>query len=77
MDLWIPWIFCIQCGSQVRNPCHVACVGPTLGALSCLVGALVCWPTGACVYCCNHQRGRDMMGRPVEMNSEVTNAIPF
>ncbi|APA12359.1 hypothetical protein MFRU_016g01170 [Monilinia fructicola] len=75
IGLPIPWV-CIQCGTD-QNPCHVKVVGPTLGFGIGVLSALVCWPASIFVGCCATETGKKMLGAPVDINGQVSNAIPF
>ncbi|KAF7896278.1 hypothetical protein EAF00_006292 [Botryotinia globosa] len=78
-DFGIPFV-CIQCGTD-QNPCHVKIVGPTLGFGVGVLSALVCWPASLFVGCCATEVGKNaqirMLGAPVDINGQVSNAIPF
>ncbi|KAF7905274.1 uncharacterized protein EAF01_005795 [Botrytis porri] len=74
-DFGIPFV-CIQCGTD-QNPCHVKVVGPTLGFGVGVLSALVCWPASLFVGCCATEVGKKMLGAPVDINGQVSNAIPF
>ncbi|TVY65627.1 hypothetical protein LSUE1_G006938 [Lachnellula suecica] len=67
---------CFQCGTD-QNPCHCKVVGPTLGFLTAVVLAVVCWPASLFCGCCASEQGKKMLGAPVEISGEVSNAIPI
>ncbi|KAJ5609051.1 hypothetical protein N7528_009618 [Penicillium herquei] len=69
---------CFQCGTD-QNPCHCKVVGPTLGHLLASFYFLWLW-----VYAdwsrnawTNLARDFSMLGYPVKLNGQVSNAIPF
>jgi hypothetical protein len=73
----IPIPVCIECGSP-DNPCRCKIVGPTLGFVAFCVAALVEWPVGAVVWCCDRMAGRRIMEQPaMRVRPCVSNAIPF
>lgn len=43
---------CSQVGSH-DNPCRIKIIGPTLGFIVGVVAAVICWPLGVILYCCN------------------------
>ncbi|KAJ5493282.1 hypothetical protein N7539_002028 [Penicillium diatomitis] len=70
-----PFFFpiCIQCGTD-QNPCRCKVVGPTLGHL--LAGIDLLWLR---MYTNGQRvsRAEDVLGYPVKLNGQVSNAIPF
>ncbi|TVY40110.1 hypothetical protein LOCC1_G005316 [Lachnellula occidentalis] len=48
---------CFQCGTD-QNPCHCKVVGPTIGFLSTVVLAVVCWPASIFCGCCMTGTGK-------------------
>ncbi|KAJ5341303.1 hypothetical protein N7541_010427 [Penicillium brevicompactum] len=67
---------CFQCGTD-QNPCHCKVVGPTLGIL--LASLYLLW-----MWLHQDRQGSDlllknlsMLGYPVKLNGQVSNAIPF
>lgn len=73
----IPIPVCIECGSP-DNPCRCKIVGPTLGFVAFCLAALVEWPVGAVVWCCDRKAGRRIMEQPaMRVRPAVSSAIPF
>jgi hypothetical protein len=52
----IPNPLCIECGN-LDNPRHCKIVGPTLAFRGLCVAALVEWPVGAVIQCCDCKAG--------------------
>ncbi|KAF8862441.1 hypothetical protein BDZ45DRAFT_585563 [Acephala macrosclerotiorum] len=75
LPIGIPWV-CFQCGTD-QNPCHCKGVGPTLGFGVAIALAVVCWPASLFCGCCATERGKKMLGAPVEFSGKVSNAIPI
>ncbi|KAF2765596.1 hypothetical protein EJ03DRAFT_330835 [Teratosphaeria nubilosa] len=69
-------VICIQCGTD-QNPCHVKVVGPTLGFITGVVLAVVCWPASIFCGCCATETGKKMLGAPADTSGQVSNCIPF
>eukprot|EP00897_Mesotaenium_endlicherianum_P009438 jgi/Mesen1/8522/ME000480S07880 len=68
---------CIECGNT-DNPCRCKIVGPTLAFVVFVVAAVIEWPVGAIVWCCNHKAGNRIMGQPIShVYPGVKNCIPF
>ncbi|KAJ5294038.1 hypothetical protein N7508_008859 [Penicillium antarcticum] len=73
---------CFQCGTD-QNPCHCKVVGPTLGEslpstfVETLSIEVFCWPLSIFCGCGCTKVGKDMLGYPVKLNGQVSNAIPF
>jgi hypothetical protein len=42
-----------QPGSTTRARSRVKILGPTLGFVVAVVAAVICWPLGVLIYCCN------------------------
>jgi hypothetical protein len=68
-------MLCIEIGSN--NPCRCKVLGPTLGLVVCAVTAVVCWPFGALVYCCNKPMGNRAFSTPVNTYVSVKNSVPI
>ncbi|KAH9830692.1 hypothetical protein Tdes44962_MAKER09003 [Teratosphaeria destructans] len=60
-----------------QNPCHVKVVGPTLGFVTGVVLAVVCWPASIFCGCCATEAGKKMLGAPADTSGQVSNCIPF
>ncbi|GFF37224.1 hypothetical protein IFM58399_04820 [Aspergillus lentulus] len=74
---FIPIIpLCFQCGTD-QNPCRCKFVGPTLGFITTIVAAVVCYPASLFCGCCFTKTGKDMLGFPVKLNGIVSDAIPI
>ncbi|KAL4979317.1 hypothetical protein BDW66DRAFT_111652 [Aspergillus desertorum] len=74
----VPFFFpvCIQCGTD-QNPCRCKIIGPTLGFVVTIVAAVICWPASIFCGCGFTKTGKDMLGYPVKLNGQVSNAIPI
>ncbi|WIA15309.1 hypothetical protein OEZ86_003942 [Tetradesmus obliquus] len=68
-------MMCIEIGSN--NACRCKIIGPTLGVVVGLVTAVVAWPLGALVYCCNRPAANRAFSTPVNTYGTVKNAIPI
>ncbi|PVH76215.1 hypothetical protein DL98DRAFT_562071 [Cadophora sp. DSE1049] len=75
VPLPIPWV-CIQCGTD-QNPCHCKVVGPTFGFITGVLLVVVCWPASLFCGCCASERGKKMLGAPVEISGKLSNSIPI
>ncbi|KAJ5748933.1 uncharacterized protein N7511_010629 [Penicillium nucicola] len=74
---------CFQCGTD-QNPCHCKVVGPTLGSLLASFNILWLWflqgwERVSCVLCSLNSWliKTSMLGYPVKLNGQISNAIPF
>eukprot|EP00850_Spirogloea_muscicola_P010561 SM000062S19947 [mRNA] locus=s62:636719:637295:+ [translate_table: standard] len=75
LPVFIP--LCFECGSH-DNPCRCKVVGPTLGFIGGVVAAIIEWPVGAIVWCCNHKAGNRIMGQPFAViGPSINHAIPI
>lgn len=73
----IPIPICIECGNT-DNCCRCKIIGPTLGFVGFLVAAIVEWPVGAVVWCCDHKAGRRIMENPaMVVRPTISRCIPF
>ncbi|CAL5223596.1 g6135 [Coccomyxa viridis] len=75
MVFFIP--ICCQFGEGVNNPCKCKIIGPTLGFVGFVLTAIVCWPAGACMYCCCRDEANNCFGTPARVNESTSMAIPF
>jgi len=69
-------MLCIQVGSH-DNPCRIKIIGPTLGFIVGVVAAVICWPLGVIIYCCNRPMADNLFSRPVALWNSVAAAIPI
>ncbi|KAF3386778.1 hypothetical protein F1880_001136 [Penicillium rolfsii] len=69
---------CFQCGTD-QNPCHCKVVGPTLGHLLASVDFLWLWmyTDRSRAEIDTNERITSVLGYPVKLNGQVSNAIPF
>jgi hypothetical protein len=58
-------------------PCRCKILGPTFGLVVGVVAAVICWPFGALVYCCNRTLGDRAFSVPVNTYGSVKNSIPI
>ncbi|KAJ5167855.1 uncharacterized protein N7482_003449 [Penicillium canariense] len=65
---------CFQCGTD-QNPCHCKVVGPTLGDL--LAGIDFLWLWMYADWSRVRLTWNSVLGYPVKLNGQVSNAIPF
>lgn len=68
-------MLCVEIGSN--NPCRCKILGPTFGLVVGVVAAVICWPFGALVYCCNRPLGDRVFSAPVNIYGSVKNSIPI
>ncbi|KAK6821111.1 hypothetical protein PG990_013130 [Apiospora arundinis] len=69
-------VVCFQCGTD-QNPCRCKVVGPTLGFVTTVCLAIVCWPASLFCGCCASQTGKDVLAFPVNTGNSLSNAIPI
>ncbi|ORY85750.1 hypothetical protein BCR37DRAFT_377458 [Protomyces lactucae-debilis] len=74
MSFFVP--LCFEFGSD-RNPCRCRILGPTLGFVAMILVAIIAWPAGVIVMCCNRDQANKLFGAPAEANGQVGNLIPF
>jgi hypothetical protein len=52
-------------------------IGPTVGFVVGVLTAVVAWPLGALVYCCNRPAGNRAFSTPVNIYGTVKDAFPI
>ncbi|KAF6252574.1 hypothetical protein COO60DRAFT_1274268, partial [Scenedesmus sp. NREL 46B-D3] len=57
--------------------CRCKIIGPTVGFVVGALTAVVAWPLGALVYCCNRHAGNRAFSTPVNTYGQVKNAFPI
>lgn len=57
--------------------CRCKVLGPTFGLVCGAIVAVVAWPFGALVYCCNRPMGDRAFSAPVNTWASVKNSIPI
>ncbi|KAI8590293.1 hypothetical protein BDZ88DRAFT_415508 [Geranomyces variabilis] len=67
-------VVCCECGT---GPLGCKVVGPTLGFFFAILSAILFFPLGALVYCCDRILARQFWGYPGRIWSGTAQCLPF